>query len=237
MKSLSLAILLGACAFHAGTVQAQGVYMTPGEKGPVFSDKPRPGAKEVTLPPLTVMPAPKVAPSAPAAEAAPAPATPPVGAIVPPPDAPPPGYRQFSVVYPENNGSIVANTAVFDVRLAVDPPLRVGDGHAFVLRINGRPVARRFTSTEIMVPPEFWGDTLPPPNQLTQVDASIVDNSGQVVMNTEPVLFYLRYATVLNHTPRRPLPPPGHVTPPQNNGKTGTPPSGLGREPKMKKLD
>ena len=45
-------------AFGA-TLHAQGVYVTRGEKGPVFSDKPQPGAKEVILKPLNVVPLPK----------------------------------------------------------------------------------------------------------------------------------------------------------------------------------
>lgn len=38
----------------------QGVYVTPGENGPLFSDKPRAGARELRLRPLSVIPAEKV---------------------------------------------------------------------------------------------------------------------------------------------------------------------------------
>lgn len=41
-------------------VWAQGVYVTPGENGPLFSDKPRAGSREVRLRPLSVIPAEKV---------------------------------------------------------------------------------------------------------------------------------------------------------------------------------
>jgi hypothetical protein len=189
--------------------QAQGVYVIQGPNGPVFSNTPQPGAKELSLRPLNVVPPtkePKVSP----VPAKPEPETAVDGA-----DAAPPLYQSFSIVFPENNGSIVANTAVFDVRVAVDPALKLGEGHAFEISVNGRPVGQRFTATEFMVPPEFWGDTLPPPNQTVQLDASIVDASGRLLKAAAPVRFTLRYATVLNH-PKRPrplVPPKAHPEP------------------------
>ncbi|WP_319240789.1 hypothetical protein [uncultured Propionivibrio sp.] len=39
---------------------AQGVFVTPGESSPLFSDKPRAGSREVRLRPLSVIPAEKV---------------------------------------------------------------------------------------------------------------------------------------------------------------------------------
>ena len=35
-------------------------------------------------------------------------------------------YARFSIVEPENGGSVMANTAAFEVRVAADPPLRLG---------------------------------------------------------------------------------------------------------------
>ena len=199
-----LVLQLTCCALAAfsALLHAQGVYMTPGVNGPVFSDKPQPGAKEVTLKPLNVVPLPK-------APKAVAPVEPEVKEALENADAAAPAYQSFAVLYPENNGSIVANTAVFDVRVAVEPALRLGDGHAFVVSLNGRPVGQRFTSTEFMIPPEFWGDNLPPPNQNVQLDASIVDANGQVLKKAVSVRFVMRYATIVSHPKRqRPLVPP-----------------------------
>jgi hypothetical protein len=114
-------------------------------------------------------------------------------------------YRSFSVVSPENDGSVVANTAFFEVRVVVDPPLQLGERHAFTVSINGRPVSQRFTSTEFTIPPEFWGDALAQASQSMQLDASIVDGGGQVLKKAAPVRFYLRYVSILNN-PNRPLP-------------------------------
>ena len=188
------------------TALAQGVYMTRGENGPVFSDKPAPGAREVSLKPLTV-----VAPPKESASTASAPPSVAVGNS-PKPETAAAAYRSFSVVSPENDGSVAANTAFLAVRLAVDPALQLGEQHAFVVSINGRLVSQRFTATEFMIPPEFWGDALAQSGQSMQLDASIVDGSGQVLKKAAPVRFYLRYVTILNNpnlnNPHRHLPQP-----------------------------
>ena len=208
MKLLVTRCVVGSILVFSSTVLfAQGVYVTQGANGPVFSDKPQTGAKEVSLKPLNVVPLPK-------ASKAVVPAAPDVKEELEKTDAVAPAYQAFAVLYPENNGSIVANTAVFDVRVSVDPALRLGEGHAFVVRLNGRPVAQRFTATEFMIPPEFWGDNLPAPNQVLQLDASIIDANDQVLKKAAPVRFTLRYATVMNRPkPQRPPVSPKVVKP------------------------
>ena len=186
---LILVILLLQCP----ALQAQGVYVTPGANGPVFSDKPQPGAREVSLPPLNVVAPPAVKESA-KAEAKESVRT----------DAAPFVYRAFSIVQPENDGSMLANTALFEVRVAVDPPLQIGAGHAFAVSIDGRAVGQRFTANEFIIPPEFWGDTVPPPGQRLQLDAAIVDRDGRVLSKADPVRFFMRYAPALNR-PRQPV--------------------------------
>lgn len=170
------------------TVLAQAVYVTPGASGPVFSDKPQAGSKEVTLKPLNVIQPVEIAPAAKTApEAKGARAEQESPALV---------YRSVAIVSPEDNGSVAGDSSVFEVRLAADPPLLLGDGHAFVVRINGRFVERRFTSTEFIIPPEFWPDGYVPANQSMQIEASIVDGVGQVLMRSAPVVFHTRQLAV-----------------------------------------
>lgn len=199
-------VVVGILALSSALAYAQGVYMTQGENGPVFSDKPQAGAKEVTLKPLNVVPLPK-------ASKVTAPVLP-DGKDDSDKANTAAAYQTFSVLYPENNGSIVANTAVFDVRVSVEPLLKLGEGHAFVVSLNGRPVGQRYTATEFMIPPEFWGDNLPAPNQVVQLDASIIDANDQVLKKAAPVRFALRYATVMNRPkPQHPPVPPKAIKP------------------------
>ena len=175
MKSWLMLFLL----LHCPALLAQGVYVTPGEKGPVFSDKAQPGAREVSLPPLNVMEPPPVA-ARPSARASPEDAL--------------PAYRSFSIVLPENDSGVTANDAVFAVRVAAEPPLQVAAGHAFAVTINGRSLGHRFTSTEFPIPREFWGDEPPPNNQRVDLEASIVDAQGRVLQSAAAVHFVLLHS-------------------------------------------
>ena len=201
MKSCWLLIGL---VLAATPLAAEEIYVIQGKNGPVFTNKPEAGAKPVGLPALSVVPA--VAVPKPAAKPAPQEEIKEVPPATDEAVADGANYQDFHIVQPENGSSVVANTAVFEVRLAVTPALRLGEKHAFVVSINGQTVGQRYTATEFMIPPEFWGDTLPPPNQLMQLDARIVDGDGREIMSAAPVRFYLRHATL--YIPPRPTPRP-----------------------------
>ena len=62
-----LLVLAVLCAQGSGSL-AQGIYVKQGPNGPVFSDQPLPGAREVQLKPLNVMKAPPAGSKAPTAE-------------------------------------------------------------------------------------------------------------------------------------------------------------------------
>ena len=232
--NFSILVIFSLCAWSPAS-SAQGVYVKQGPNGPVFSDQPAPGAKEVTLKPLNVMPAPPAerGEGHEANEAGPKVVT--VDTTKQVSD-----YERLQIVSPENDGSVIANTAVFEVRLAVDPPLRLAEQHAFVISLNGRLVNQRFTATEFMIPPEFW-EELPPPNQAMQLDASIVDGKGQILKRADPVQFFLRYTTIYQNPnyPQWPIvrPPPAYRDPdrPGNHHRPrppGKPPAQPeGREP------
>jgi hypothetical protein len=210
---------------------AQEVYVTPGENGPVFSDQPQAGSEEVNLRPLTVIPAPpKPAPADEAAKTAPG------GSNVrreersPRETAVP--YRNLEVVAPADGGSVAGDTSFLEVRLAVDPPLQLADGHAFVVSIDGRSVDQRFTATDFMIPPEFWPEGYLPANHGVQLDVAVIDANGQVVMRASPVHFRSRPVMFLPQpypAPPwgRPLPPmtrPGARPPVHPGARPGKPP-------------
>jgi len=193
-----LRVLFGCfLAFLTATNLAQGVYVTKGKNGPVFSNVPQPGAKEIDLKPINVIAPVLPAPSVPSGAVSPAVADGPVERKSE--SMATATYRSFFVVYPENDGAVAANTATFDVHLAVDPPLQLDQRHAFAVSLNGRPVGQRYTSTEFTIPPEFWSDRLPPDNQTIQLDASIVDGEGRVLKQAEPVRFVMRQLTIRSH--------------------------------------
>ena len=201
------ALFLG---FLCAEVPAQSVYVTRGENGPVFSDKPQAGAKELTLKPLTVIPAPQG--NVPANKAGSPSGGPDARqAERKPPEAVTP-YRSLTVVEPADGGSVAGDTSLLEVRLAVDPPLLLAEGHAFIVRIDGRPVDQRFTATEFVIPPGFWPDGYLPANRGVQLEAAVVDGSGHVVMRAPPVRFHSRPIIIRppypGHAWEHPRPPP-----------------------------
>ncbi len=223
MKHWLIALWLCDALLFQAAVQAQAVFVTQGEHGPVFSDKPQSGAKEVQLRPLSVIESVKE----PRTSAGNASATQHRGDS-PRAAAPPTRYQSLAILSPDEGGSVMINSGMVDVRLRADPSLQLGEGHAFVLSVNGRYVGPGFTSSEMTIPPEFWGATLPA-NQFAQLDASIVDAAGRELIRATPVRFFMRYTTVLNNpnhhhplqiiTPIRPIVP---VRPPKPNADKAT---------------
>lgn len=203
----------------AGGALAQTVYESTGAGGRVYSDRPMPGGKPVDLKPINVI----EAPSARAPSAAPAA----VGATDDRPEPATVPYRSFTVVFPESGGSVVANNAVFEVRVSVDPPLQIARGHAFTLRLDGRSVSGRYTATEMIIPPEFFGDMVLTGGQPHVVEAAIVDANGSVVLSAPPVSFQSRFVTVIRQpavVPKpRPVPTSTPSPPPTDDQRVGRP--------------
>lgn len=191
--SHSFVVVLAVSAeLFCAAALAQSVYVTRGENGPVFSDKPQAGAKEMTLKPLTVVPG---APE-PSQAAKPLRGGPDFAKTDSRRQDAAPLYRSLAIIAPENNGSVPGDTSQLEVRLAADPPLLLAEGHAFVARVNGRFVDQRFTATEFMLPPDSWPEGYLPANRSVQLEVSIVDGSGQVVMRATPIQFFSRQVVV-----------------------------------------
>lgn len=177
-------VLLSACLPCA---QAETIYKAPGGSGPIYSDQPTPGSRAIDLPPPNIaQPPPKPPPAPREAEAEKAPTQPQAER-----------YRTFRIIYPEHMGSAAANTAAFEVRVEADPPLQTKFGHAFTVTLNGKPVSKRYLFPDMLIPPEFFGDTIEVHQQF-RAEASIVDRDGKVLMTAKPVDFTMR------HIPLRP---------------------------------
>ena len=224
MKTFVTNILISLWfAFSCSVGWAQGVYVTKNKNGTVFSDKPQPGSKEVKLPPLSVVPASPALPSA--AEKTVPVAQDSLQREKEEKQEMSPVYRSFSIVSPQDNSSVAGGSSLFEIRLMVDPPLALGEGHAFVVRINGQFVEQRFTTTEFIVPPRFWEDGYLPIDQSMQIEASIVDGAEQVVMRAAPITFHTRQLLIQREAyPRHPAYAPGHPHPPKRPQAGSRPP-------------
>lgn len=178
-------------------VLAESVYVTKGKNGPIFSNVPQPGAREIDLKPLNVIEPPVQPGSRDAVSSESAPSSTERKKQATPETT----YRSFFVVYPQNGEAVATSTAELEVHLAVEPSLQLDRQHAFAIELNGRQVTQRYTSTEFLIPPAFWNDQLPPDNQAVQLDASIVDGEGRVLKQAQPVQFVMRRVFLPNARP------------------------------------
>jgi hypothetical protein len=210
MHSLRIRRFFACGLLVACSASAQTVYESAGDQGKVYSDRPVPGGKPVDLRPLNVIDAPPV-------QKAVRPGQGTKDAVKSYPAVP--AYRRLSVVFPEASGSVAANYATFEVRVSVEPPLQIARGHALVFRMDGRNVPGRFTATEVMIPPEFFGDVAPAGVQQHVLEAYVIDAQGSTIVAATPVSFQTRFVNVLQRPHQlapRPLTQPVSRPLPQN---------------------
>jgi hypothetical protein len=174
-RSLLVAILLGIVPALAA---AQGpVYESKDKAGPVFSDQPSPGAKPVELgPPNVIQTTPPKQQPAPAA-------------------APSPYYTALAIASPENGGTIHSNTGAFDVSVQLQPALRTARGDRIVARLDGRALARRFSSAKFGVTEADWQKSASTDNVEHTLQVVILDKTGAVLIESAPIKFFAHRAT------------------------------------------
>lgn len=173
-------LLLMLLAFSSGFVTAQGaVYESKGKDGPVFSDQPASGARPLDLPPLNVI------------EQAP---LPPQDQM---PDAAPAPYSQLTIVSPANGSTIHTNTGAFNIRLQVNPALRVRRGDTLRVKLDGNPLAQGYSALAIHITEADWTSAATSDNVQHSLQAAIISNQdGSVLIESAPVRFFVHRATV-----------------------------------------
>jgi hypothetical protein len=151
------------------------IYESTGKGGvPEFSGQPAPGSKEVTLPPPNVIDT----------DPAPAPVAPREVLT---------GYSQLAIVSPAEQGTMHTNTGAFDVQVAVAPGLNAGD--VFVVTLDGSALPGRYRSADIAITEEDF-DSFAADAVQHRLEVAVVDASGNVVIRSGPVNFYVHRATV-----------------------------------------
>jgi hypothetical protein len=154
---------------------AQAIYQCPGQDGPVFSDTPCPGGKQMDLGPPNVIdtnaPAPQQAAAQPTASV----------------------YTVFGIVSPENDGTIHTNTGQFTVSLALTPPLQGGNAISVSLDGTQLPILRY--SLQFDITQQEW-ETAAAANVQHLLQASVVDRAGNTLIAATPIQFYAHRAVI-----------------------------------------
>jgi hypothetical protein len=151
------------------------VYECPGQGGPVFSDTPCPGGKRMDLGSPNVIDTNAPAPQQAATQA---------NASV---------YTGFSIVSPENDGTIHTNTGQFTVSLALTPQLR--GGNAISVSLDGTDLPTLRYSPQFDITQEEW-ESAAAANVQHTLQASVVDRSGNTLIAATPVQFYVHRAFI-----------------------------------------
>jgi hypothetical protein len=154
---------------------AQVVYQCPGQDGPVFSDTPCPGGKRMDLGPPNVIDTNAPAPQQATTQAASSP------------------YTAFTIMSPENDGTVHTNTGQFPVRLALTPPLQ--GANAISVSLDGTQLPTLRYSLQFDVTQEEW-ESAAAANVQHLLQVSVVDRAGNTLLAATPVQFYAHRAFI-----------------------------------------
>jgi len=151
------------------------IYECQGNDGPIFSDRPCPGAKVLDLPSPNVIDT-----GAPPAQSA-------------PPQAAAPAYAAFSILQPDDRGTVHTNTGQFSVSLSLTPALQ--EGNSIAVSLDGTQLPTLRFSLQFDITPDEWQEAATDTTRHT-LSATVVDGSANVLISANPVQFYAHRATV-----------------------------------------
>ena len=153
----------------------------------VYTDEPGGDAKPVKLPPLSTVPAPRFKSSTPSsspssAESEPSAAT---------------NYEQISIVSPTQDATLRDNTGAVPVNVVLEPELNSVAGHRYRYYLDGQAQGKPTESGQISFANLDRGSHT--------VEAAVVDNTGQELIRSGSVQFFLHRQSV--NFPRGPAGP------------------------------
>ena len=168
--------------------EARDVYRWVAPDGTVhYADEARPGADRITLPewapPKVIRP---MAPITPSQADRPAPVV---------------AYEQLAITSPAPEQNIHDNQGIVAVNVKVTPVLATAEDHRIQLLLDGKPEGE---------PSQYRGQSLMGVERGKHtVAAQVLDRNDQVLITSEPVVFYLKHHAPLFYPPQAdvPLPP------------------------------
>jgi hypothetical protein len=145
------------------------VYESKDKAGPVFSDQPSTGAKQIELGPARIRPPQRSG-------------------------RPPPSRRNTSRSRSLAENGPIHSTPARDVSVRLQPTLQSARGDRIIARLDGRPLKRRFNSVKFGVTEADWQSAANPDNVEHTLQAVVVDKGGAVLIESAPVKFYAHRA-------------------------------------------
>jgi hypothetical protein len=133
----------------------------------IYSDTPRPGAEEIDIPTEPAGIAPVRPEQMPPAK----------------PQAPGQLYGSMLIASPSEGQVIEDPAGWLNVSLAVEPPLRVSEGDAIRLKLDGQVLDTRYTGSEIAIPSV--------PRGTHTLQAEVVNPAGNALIASAAVTFHM----------------------------------------------
>jgi len=153
---------------------AQTIYECPGTGGPVFTNTPCAGGKQLDLPPPNVIDT----ATSPQPQAA---------------DIVAQAYSAFSILSPEEAGTVHTNTGRFQVALTLTPGLQ--DGNGISVSLDGTQLPTLRYSLHFDITQEEW-ESAATANVQHVLQAAVLDRSGNLLIAATQVQFYVRRAVI-----------------------------------------
>lgn len=194
---VSLTILLGL-GLHGPVAAA--VYKWVGPDGKiVYTDQPRPGAKEVELPKFAPPPPPPAKPAA-------VDKTPPDKKTDATTEPAFPGYKKVALVKPLNDDTVRENNGAVEVALELEPAWDAKWGHKISVSLDGKNLPETYTS------PQFQLQNIDRGSHSLQV--TVNDAKGVLLSTTDSVTFHMKRQSV-NFVQKNPIMAP-RIDPPES---------------------
>jgi Domain of unknown function (DUF4124) len=197
MKTIATALLGALLVLAPALGESAKVYKwTDNEGNVIYSDSPHPGAEAIEVPtePAGIVPVPpeQIAPAKQPASVS--------------------GYGALVVASPSDGQILRDSSGAVNVSLAVEPPLRVSQGDAIRLKLDGQTLDTRYTGSEIAISSV--------PRGTHKLQAEVINPAGDVLVTSAVVTFHMHAPSAQAPTGPAIYPPTYRpVYPPQGSPK------------------
>lgn len=169
MKTTATALLGALLVLAPALGESAKVYKWTDNQGNIiYSDSPRPGAEAIEVP----------------TEPAGIGSVPPKQMNAPKQQTPGPAYGALIMASPSEGQILDDPGGWVNVSLAVEPPLRVSQGDAVRLRLDGQALDTRYSGSQIAIPSV--------PRGTHTVQAEVVSPAGDVLIASATVTFHMQ---------------------------------------------
>jgi len=178
MKNIIISSILSLLLFSSFSLHA-GLYKGLDAEGNVaYSDEPFDNAEKLTLPPISVVDAPRIKPE-PIAEKEEV-------------DENETKYTRFSIISPKNNATIW-NESQLVVSTKITPELNTALGHTTWLIMDGKALVKKSQSTSLLIGRADRGEHT--------IQAQIRDKKGKILKRTKSITLHIKNTVISKPSP------------------------------------